>query len=98
MGDTSLLVMSFQASISVLDFHVAFKQAAELERSEVDVPDAVIDFLQADVFADADGGNVDPLGVPADAAVGADVAGLEAIRILELWQPGGHEPGRRLVE
>lgn len=59
MGDTSLLMMPFQTSISVLDSHVAFKEAAKLERSEVDVPDAVIDFLQADVLADADGGNVD---------------------------------------
>jgi hypothetical protein len=59
MGDTSLLVLSFQASISALDSHVAFKQAAEFERAEVDVPDAVIDFLEADVLADADGRDVD---------------------------------------
>ena len=44
----------------VFDPHVPLKQAPELERSEVDVPDAVVDLLEPDVFADADGGDVDP--------------------------------------
>jgi hypothetical protein len=29
---------------------VSFKQSAQLERSEVDVPDAIVDLLQADIF------------------------------------------------
>lgn len=76
-------MVSFQASISALDSHVSFKQAAELEGSEVDIPDTVVDLFEADVLADADGGHVDSLAIPADAAVGAYVANLEAIGILE---------------
>jgi len=44
----------------VLDLHVPLEEPPELERPEVHVPDAVVDFLQADVFADAHGGDVDP--------------------------------------
>ncbi len=68
--------MSFQSSISILDLHVSLKQSAELESAEVDVPDSVVDFLEPDVFASAHGGDADPLAVPTDAAVGADVTSL----------------------
>lgn len=50
-----------------------FVQAAELEWSEVDIPDTVVDLLQSDVFAGADARNVDPIATPANAAVGADI-------------------------
>lgn len=62
----------------VLDAHVALVQAAELEGTEVDVPDTIIDFLKADVFFDADDRDMDPVAAQADAAVDADVAHLES--------------------
>jgi hypothetical protein len=33
---------------------MAFEQPPELAGAEVDVPDAIIDLLKADIFADAD--------------------------------------------
>ena len=53
----------------------------ELHDAEVDVPQAVIDGLQAQVLADESAADVDPLLSPADAAVGADVAHLKAIGV-----------------
>jgi hypothetical protein len=77
MGNTfGLPVVSFQTSIGILDSHVPFKEAAEPERSKIDVPDAVVDFFKSDVLADAHTRDADPLTVPADAAIGADVSDL----------------------
>ena len=83
-------MMAREPAEGVLDFHVSFDQPTELERPEVHVPDAVVDFLQAHVFADADGGDVDPSSIPADATVGADVAHFKAIRIFQRWEFLGH--------
>src|SRR2546425_1309937 len=68
-------------AIGILNFRVALVQTAKLKWPEVHVPDAVVDFLKANVLADAHGGDVDPAALPTDAAVGADVAHFEAIRI-----------------
>jgi hypothetical protein len=43
--------VSFEASIFILDAHVSLKQPAQLERTEVNIPYAVVDLLQANVFA-----------------------------------------------
>jgi len=40
--------MAFQSTKCILDTHVFFEQASELERAEIDVPDAIIDFFEAD--------------------------------------------------
>ena len=42
--------MAFQSTKCILDTHVFLEQASKLERSEVDVPDAIVDFFEADVF------------------------------------------------
>jgi len=42
-----------QAAIRIFDLQVAFVEAAQFERAKEDVPDAIIDFLQSDVFAGA---------------------------------------------
>ncbi len=62
---------------------MSFDEATELEQSEVDVPDTVIDLFEADILTDAGGGDIDPLAIPSNAAVGADVADFEAVRIFE---------------
>jgi hypothetical protein len=69
-----------QSSMSILDLHVSCKQVAELERFEVDVPDAVINFLRANILAGTDGGDADTSTVPADATGSADVASLDAFK------------------
>jgi hypothetical protein len=32
---------------------VSFEQPAKFERAEVDIPDAIVDFFEADIFANA---------------------------------------------
>ena len=73
--------VSCEFPISIFDAHESCEQPAECERSEGDMPDAIVDVLEADIFANADACNVDPLRVPPDATVGADVPHLEAVRI-----------------
>ena len=53
--------MAFESTILVLDAHVSFVKSAELERAEEEVPDAVVDFFEADVLTGADDGDVDPM-------------------------------------
>ena len=75
--------------MSILDAHVPLEQPAEAQGPEVDGPDAVVDLLEADVRAHADRGDVDPAVIPANAAVRADVAHLEAIGIFERGSRSG---------
>jgi len=53
----------------VLDLHVSLDQAAELERSEVNVPDSVVDLLEPYVLADAHDRDIDPVAFPANAGM-----------------------------
>ncbi len=76
----------------ILDLHVAFTWAPELERAKVDGPDPLIDFLQAHVCVRRDRGDIDPVVIPPNAPVGADVADLEAIGILQGRERLGHRP------
>lgn len=62
---------------------MAFEQPSDPECTEVDIPDPVIDFLQSDILADTDDLDVDPMPVPSNAAIGADVAHLEVVGIFE---------------
>jgi hypothetical protein len=76
-------VVSLQSSVGIHDAHVTFEQTAEFWRSEIDIPDAVVDLFKADVLANAGRRDVDPLAVLPYAAVGADIAYLEAIGVFE---------------
>src|SRR5207249_7244356 len=89
--------MTIESPVLVLNPYAALVQAAKLQRPEVDVPDPIVDLLQPDVLADAEDRHVHPAAVPANAAVGANVPNLEAIRVLERWQPIGHRSERRRV-
>jgi hypothetical protein len=53
----------------------------------------LVNFLETDIFANATMGNIDPLMVPPDAPIGADVAHLEAVRVFDRWLFVGHLPG-----
>ena len=76
---------------------MAFEPPTECEGAEVDIPDAIIDFFEADIGSDADVGDVDPLMVPTDASVGTDVAHLEAVRIFQRREFSGHLTRRDLI-
>ena len=63
-----------QSTISILDATVALQETTQLEGPEVEVPDSIIDFFQANVITGTNGGNIDPVVLPADTAMGADIA------------------------
>jgi hypothetical protein len=75
--------VSLQSPECILDSHVALEQSAEFERSEVDVPQAIIDLFQADIFTGTGDRDIYPAFTPANAAVGADIAHLKAIRVFK---------------
>lgn len=79
------------AALVVFNLQPAFIHATELERSKVDVPDPVVNFLEADVLAGEGVSDADPVLLPATAAVATDEAHLEVAGILDCrearWQP-----------
>jgi hypothetical protein len=74
----------------VLDARPSFVEATELHGTEVRVPPSFVDLFEADVLADQGAGDVVPLLLPTHATVGADVANLEAIRVLDGGKLVGH--------
>jgi hypothetical protein len=60
-------------------------QSSKFEGSETDIPEAVVDLFEADILAYAHDAHVDPAAIPADPTVGADVADLEPIGVIERW-------------
>src|SRR5256885_10368217 len=83
---------------------MALEQAPELERPVVDIPDPIVDLLQAHVLTNADGRDVYPAAVPSDAAIRAHVGPVEAIGVFQRrgrrWRPpapGGGARRRRLL-
>jgi len=52
--------VSIEPTVGIFDLHLSFQQSPELESSEVDVPDAVVDLFQVDLFAHADLADIDP--------------------------------------
>jgi hypothetical protein len=85
--------VSFQSTIGIFDAHMSFEQPTELEWAEIDMPDAIVDVLEADIFPGTGDGDVDPVAVPPDATVGADVAHLEAVGLRERGPCVGPLPG-----
>ena len=77
----------------VEDGSFVYVQPTEGEGAEVDGPDAWGDLLETDVFATEEVADVDPAGVPADAAVRADLANLEVSRVLRRADLRGKRPG-----
>jgi hypothetical protein len=84
----------------ILDPELALVHSSELDRSEVYVPESVVDFLETDVLAGESVGYADPIRLPPDAAVLADepdfeVAGLFDSRKLPRVLPRRRAVGRR---
>ena len=68
---------SLPSSEGVEDEAFGFNKATEPDGSEVDVEQAVVNLLKADVMTSEEPADRDALGVPADATVGTDKASLE---------------------
>jgi hypothetical protein len=66
--------VSIEPTVGVFDFHCALQKSTDPQRTEVYVPDPVIDFLLTHVLTDTGRGEIDPTTVPADAAIGTDIA------------------------
>ena len=85
------------AAEPILNREGAFVEAAQAQRAEVDVPFAVVDLHEPNILAAEGLTDIDPLLVPADAAVVAHAAQLVVRRVLERGQPAGIGPWRGLV-
>src|SRR5262249_62092868 len=86
--------VTVESAVLVLNAQSPFVQAAEFEGPEVDVPDPVVDLLQTHVLADTHDRDVHPAAVPAKAALGTDVAGLESVGGLQRRGARGRPAGR----
>jgi len=71
---------------------MTFMEPAELKGAEVDVPETIIDLFKPDILPSTDTGDIDPVGIPAYAAVGGDLADLETVRVFQWRQFCGHLP------
>ena len=60
-----------QSTIGIFNAAVAPQETAQLEGSEVDIPNTVVDLFQAHVVAGTDGRDIDPVVFPTDTAVRA---------------------------
>ena len=60
-----------------------FEEVAEPYRPEVDVEEAVVNLLEADVMAGDQGADGDAVGVPPDPAVVGDESSLEVTWVRE---------------
>jgi hypothetical protein len=66
-------------------------ESAEQYGSEIEGPEAVVDFFEADVFLEQAVADVDPALLPSDAAVFADLSDFEVSGVLgwrETWRQG----------
>src|SRR6266540_5377899 len=80
-----------------IDLQFTFVEAPEQQRTEPNVPNAIVDFFAADVFLAQSGADIDPPAIPANAVVTTDVADLEVAwicRMLELLRE--HAKRRRV--
>jgi hypothetical protein len=71
---------------------MTFEQPTEGAGSEVNIPDPLVNVLEADICSAAELCDSDPLMVPTAATMGADVAHLEAVRVRERWPCVGPLP------
>ena len=73
-------------------------QPAERNGSKEDGPDVGSDLLETDELATEQMGDVDPDGVPSDAAVARDFPDLEVSGVLGRAELRGHGSGRGYVD
>ncbi len=71
---------------------LGYNESTEPDRTEVDVEQAVVNLLEADVMTSEKPADRDALGVPADAAVGTDESSLEMARVGDGFEGFGEGP------
>lgn len=80
-------MLALQSPVGILDSHAPLQEPSQLQRSKIEVPDAVINLLEADVLAGAGDRDVHPVAFPTDAAIGAHVAHFEAVGVFQGRKP-----------
>ncbi len=78
--------MTGQSAVGILDSSLLFVKASEFDGTEVDVPQAVADFLEPDVVLSEEMAGRDAAAVPTDPAVAADEADLEVPGVVQRWE------------
>jgi hypothetical protein len=73
-------------------------ESAEEYGTEVEGPDAVVDFFESDVLLEQRVADVDPAFFPSDAAVLADLADFVVTGVIGFWESIGIGPWRGGVE
>ncbi len=81
--------MAPEAAVSIFDAHIFFAETTEFEWTKIQVPNNVVDFLEADILSGAGNADVDPSTVPADTSIVADKASFEMRRVLKRGQLRG---------
>ena len=79
----------------IFDPENPFIHPSEFQRSEVDVPDPVIDFFEADVLTGECMGDADPAMLPPNAAVATDKPDFEVPRVFQGWPCSDSVRGER---
>lgn len=82
----------------VFNSEESFVHSPETKWPEVDIPDAVVDFFETDVFTSQGVGDAHPVFIPANAAVATDEPDLEVPRITDRGQLLGKSATRSGVD
>jgi hypothetical protein len=69
--------------MAIPDSHPPLVNTPRFQEFDVRIPDTAGDFFQAGAFPGTDGGNRNPVRIPANGAVGAEAAGRETAGIDE---------------
>lgn len=85
--------VSCESTIGLFAAPVVFEPPTACERAAGDLPDALVDGLEADRCPGPGNGDVDPWAVPPEATVGADGAHRDAVGRRERGPCVGHLPG-----
>jgi hypothetical protein len=89
--------VSFQSTVDICDAPVSCEALAACEGAAVDMPDAIVDCLEADICPNAGVCDVDPWMVPTDTSVRTHVAPLAAVGVRQRWQLVGPLPWGRCI-
>ena len=81
------LICPRRPPVDVLHQEGPFLELSEPHRADVEVPQPIVDLLEADVWLAEHMADVDPGAAPADAAVAADAANLEVVGVIDRWTP-----------
>src|SRR5262245_21120624 len=75
--------MTPKSAGSVFNAHLFFNKASKFDRAKIYVPNPVVNLFKPNVLSGASDADINPVAVPTDAAVEADIARLEVSGIFQ---------------